>query len=141
MGRALVERKIHPDLILCSPARRTRQTLDLASSAMRTKPKTEICDALYAFGDGAAYLNVIHTQPGKVETLMLVGHNPSLISLADRLAGSGEGPALAAIRRKFPTAAVAFFTFAASRWSDVAWGSGNLEWFLTPKMIDKAPDS
>jgi phosphohistidine phosphatase len=140
MGRALVERRISPDLILCSPAKRTRQTLDLATAAMLSKPKAEICEALYAFGDGTVYLDVIHKQPGKLPTLMLIGHNPSLAALADRLAGGGEKRALAAMRRKFPTAALAYFTFAADRWSDVDWGSGKLEWFLTPKMIDRAPE-
>jgi phosphohistidine phosphatase len=137
MGRALAERKLIPDLILCSPAKRTRQTLELAGNAMRARPKTTISDALYAFGDGTAYLALINKQAKTSPTLMIIGHNPSLAALADRLAGSGDERALAAMRRKFPTAAVAYISFPATRWSDVGWGSGKLEWFLTPGTLDQ----
>ena len=137
MGKALSERDIVPDLILCSPARRARQTLDLALSAMGAKPKTTVAEALYAFGDGTAYLALIRKQAKSCRTLMIVGHNPSLAALADRLASSGEDRSLAALRRKFPTAAVACLSFPVARWSDVGWGSGKLEWFLTPKMLDR----
>ncbi len=137
MGEALAERDLVPDLILCSPARRTRQTLDLMAEGMRAKPVTSISEALYAFGDGSAYLQVINEQPKGRSPLMIIGHNPSLASLADRLAGDGDERALIAMRRKFPTAAVALLAFRASRWRDVGWGSGKLEWFLTPKMLDR----
>jgi phosphohistidine phosphatase len=137
MGEALAERDLVPDLILCSPAKRTRQTLDLVTEGMRAKPRTKVSEALYAFGDGSAYLRAINEQPKGRSLLMIIGHNPSLASLADRLAGNGEESALTAMRRKFPTAAVAYLTFPASRWRDVGWGSGKLEWFLTPKMLDR----
>ena len=137
MGEALAEHGLVPELILCSPAKRTRQTLDLVAEGMRAKPKTNVSEALYAFGDGSGYLRAINEQPKRRSPLMIIGHNPSLAALADRLAGSGDERALNAMRRKFPTAAVAFFTFRASRWRDVGWGSGKLEWFVTPKMLDR----
>src|SRR5688572_15757002 len=111
MGIALAERKLTPDLILCSPARRTRQTLELLLPARATKPKIDFPEALYVFGDGTAYLDVIHKRAKTAPTLMIIGHNPSLAALADRLAGSGHELSLAAMRRKFPTAAIAYLTF------------------------------
>jgi phosphohistidine phosphatase len=135
MGAALVERDVIPDLILCSPAKRTRQTLELAVAAMQAKPPVALSDSLYTFGDGAAYLSLINKQPAKARILMLIGHNPSLAALAERLAGSGNEHALDALHRKFPTAAVALLTFPAARWRDVDWSSGRLEWFLTPRML------
>ncbi|MDP9138139.1 MAG: histidine phosphatase family protein [Pseudomonadota bacterium] len=138
MGRAIAERKSIPDLILCSPAKRTRQTLDLATGAMQAKPKSVISDALYVFGDGAAYLALINKQDKAGATLMIIGHNPSIAALADRLSAGGEERSLEAMRGKFPAAATACISFSAARWSDVGWGSGKLEWFLTPRTLDQA---
>ena len=137
MGKVLAERNVVPDLILCSPAKRTRRTLDLVIDAMRARPKTTIADDLYAFGDGTAYLARINKQAKTCATLMIIGHNPSLSALGDRLCGSGDERALAAMRRKFPTGAVALISFPAARWSDIGWGGGKLEWFLTPKSLDE----
>ena len=103
MGKALAERNVVPDLILCSPAKRTRRTLELVIDAMRARPKTTIADDLYAFGDGTAYLARINKQAKTCATLMIIGHNPSLAALGDRLCASGDERGLAAMRRKFPT--------------------------------------
>ena len=137
MGTALAERNLVPDVILCSPAKRTRRTLELVIDAMRARPKTTIADDLYAFGDGTAYLARINKQAKTCATLMIIGHNPSLAALGDRLCAGGDERALAAMRKKFPTGAVALISFPAARWSDVGWGGGKLEWFLTPKSLDE----
>src|SRR4029450_6187924 len=47
MGKAMAERGIDPDLVLCSSARRTRDTLGLVLPELRVEPKVVYEDALY----------------------------------------------------------------------------------------------
>jgi phosphohistidine phosphatase len=69
-----------------------------------------------------------------VGSVLLIGHNPGLERLALSLAGGGEG--LAAVRRKFPTGALATLEFA-GRWRELRPGSAQLTDFLTPKQLAK----
>src|SRR5687768_3240329 len=62
MGRALAGKNCIPELILCSPARRTRDTLKLTIDALGIKPPIAYEDQLYSFGNGDSYLNVISAQ-------------------------------------------------------------------------------
>jgi phosphohistidine phosphatase len=139
MGRALAERGLIPDRILCSPARRTRDTLKLVLNAMAIKPPISYDDQLYVFGDGTAYLNAIGRQKTS-SALMLIGHNPSAQNLAQRLAVTGDVSAMNRIRRKFPTAAVAVIELPIDNWAELQTASGaggDLQLFLTPKMLEK----
>ena len=137
MGRALAGKNCIPELILCSPARRTRDTLKLTIDALGIKPPIAYEDQLYSFGNGDSYLNVISAQK-KVSPLMVVGHNPSVQSLTLRLLAQQDGTVMERIRRKFPTAAVAIVALPIEEWRQVQSKSdvgGEIELFLTPKML------
>lgn len=139
IGRALAERDVIPDRILCSPARRTRDTLKLLIDAMAISPPVSYEDQLYVFGDGTAYLNAICRQK-KAPVLMLIGHNPSAHNLAQSLAATGDVSAMNRMKRKFPTAAVAVIALPIDDWSELqtaSGASGELQLFLTPKMLEK----
>jgi phosphohistidine phosphatase len=138
MGRALARRGFIPEKILCSPACRTRQSLKLVLDKMAASPAVVYDQALYAFGDGTAYLERLRLE-NHGESLMLMGHNPSVQNLALKLCTSGDPASLAAIAHKFPTAAVAIIMLPADRWSELAPEprlSGELKLFLTPKTLD-----
>jgi phosphohistidine phosphatase len=70
-----------------------------------------------------------------MRSVMLVGHNPGLEELAVELAGQGHGKLVAALRRKFPTGALAEFRVDAPRWRHFARGC-ELVSFVTPKELD-----
>ena len=75
MGTAMTADRVIPDLVLCSPARRTRETLDDVLSRLPTVPQVVIVDAFY----GAAsvdYVNAISEFGGTARHLLVVGHNP-----------------------------------------------------------------
>lgn len=138
MGKALARRGLIPEKILCSPARRTRETLKLVLEGMEASPAVVYDQALYAFGDGIAYLDRLRME-NHGATLMLIGHNPSVQNLALRLCASGDADLRAAIGRKFPTAAAAIIMLPAKRWSELPPQpqiSGELKLFLTPKTLD-----
>src|ERR687890_227229 len=52
MGRVMRERALIPDLVLCSPARRARDTWKLAAEELKAKPRLLIEEAIYDFGNG-----------------------------------------------------------------------------------------
>jgi phosphohistidine phosphatase len=90
-GRWLVDMGYLPDLVLCSPARRTRETWHGVAEQLTRAPRTEYLEALY----GAALTELVgavtEADPD-ASTLLLIGHNPGLsqlTALLDPTTGSG----------------------------------------------------
>jgi phosphohistidine phosphatase len=137
-GGYMRERELVPDLVLSSPATRTRETLRLVLDKIGRSPRILFDEALYDFGSGARLLEAIREHGGDARTLMLVGHNPALQQLASMLAGAGEPELLALMERKFPTAALAVIDFEATSWNAIRQGKGTLAAFVTPKGLAAA---
>ena len=135
MGREIARRGFQPQLVLCSPARRAQETWDLAAAQLSPAPAEQTVAELYDFGDGTALLDLIHTQGGAVRSLMLVGHNPSMENLADRLCASGGSDLRNTMATKFPTAALAVISFDQEDWSSTTWSTGNLSHFICPRDL------
>src|SRR4029079_5755701 len=77
MGKAMTERGIDPDLVLCSSARRTRDTLALVLPELRVEPKVVYEDRLY-HPRAAELLQRVREIPPGSSRVMIVGHNPEL---------------------------------------------------------------
>lgn len=120
----------HPDLVLCSSALRTRETLDRMSKAFGDA-EVVIDDELYG-ATGDLLLVRLRGVADRFETVAVIGHNPGVHDLAITLAGSGAG--LGGMRAKFPTGALAVLAFDGP-WREVAPGRGRLEAFVTPKDL------
>ena len=134
MGAFLAARELTPDLILCSPAQRTLQTLNLALTALKSRPKIEYDRALY-LAAVPALLAILRQTPDEAGHVMIVGHNPGLQNFALKLIGGGKSAERRAIARKFPTAAIAVITFDAAHRKNVTPGSGELALFTTPMRL------
>jgi phosphohistidine phosphatase len=74
----------HPQSILCSPAQRTRQTLELISSAFGKVIPTSYERDFY-YGGTEAFFEAIIALPPEITTAMIVGHNPTLSYAASQL--------------------------------------------------------
>ena len=133
-GRALRELGFVPSLVLCSPAQRTRETLGLALPQMELAHAPEIVldDKLYLAAP-AEMLKLIKTVSANHASLLAVGHNPGMHNLADALAGPGPEALNEKLAEKFPTAAIAVFTFNKKSWRDIGPRTGRLTAFWTPK--------
>lgn len=124
---------LRPDLVLCSPSQRTRETLALVAGEIGD-PKVTYPEDLYLAEPETLLASVQATKAG-IRHLMLVGHNPGLQDFAASLLGSGDAADRRAIAAKLPTAALVVMTFAVKRWRDVAPATGRLEQFMTPKRL------
>ena len=134
IGKHLTQLGFKPDLILCSTAKRTRQTLDqiaphLDLTECVTRHDQEIYDA-----SAADLLDILQHRGGSARNILLIGHNPGLQTLILQLAGSGDAAQLAFISEKFPTAALAILTFDSDYWRDISPGSGRLQTFASPML-------
>lgn len=134
MGRHLADADIVPDLLLCSPAKRTQETLALLQDAGASAGDVRVEESLY---DATAedLLARLQTLPDAVNSVMLVGHNPSLQQLGVALAASGKR--LDRFTRKYPTAALATLRASVERWADLAPGTAKLTGFVRPKELRK----
>jgi phosphohistidine phosphatase len=133
MAEHLRRKGIAPELVLCSPARRTRQTLKRLAPGLGKDADVQIEPKLYA-APARDLLEVLHEVPDEVESVMLIGHNPGIQDLALSLASAGsEVPRL---RSNFPTAALATLEFDGG-WRELAPGSAALVSFLKPKELSR----
>jgi phosphohistidine phosphatase len=121
---------IRPELVLCSPAIRARQTLARVRRALGD-PKVSFDEVLYA-ADAEVLLGRLRAVPAGTGTVLVVGHNPGLQDLALELASSGA--ALGRLRKKLPTCALVSLTFEGA-WSDLGAGSAELVGFLVPRDL------
>lgn len=134
MGRAMTERGIDPELVLCSSARRTVDTLALVLPELKVEPKVEYEDALY-HASPAEMLEMLRAiQPG-ASRVMIVGHNPEIQRLALDLIGSGSKHMRDRLQEKYPTAGLVVINFTAGLWSSVDVNSGSLNLFLAPRDL------
>ena len=122
---------IAPELVLCSPSRRTRQTLKRLAPGLGKNVDVQIEPELYA-APASDLLQVLHEVPDEVESVMLIGHNPGIQDLALGLAGAGSG--IPRLRSKFPTAALATLELNGT-WRELAPGNGELVSFVKPKEL------
>lgn len=98
-----------PDLVLVSPAARTRETWDAARSsfpAARIEPR----ERLYLAAP-QTIRDVVDEASDEADTIMVIGHNPGLQELGVQLVADGGAPRPQAERMQdgFPTAAAWVF--------------------------------
>jgi phosphohistidine phosphatase len=134
MGAFMAANGIVPQLILCSPAVRTRQTVDLILPFLRPAPTVEYEEALY-LAAATVLLARVRKVGRHVGHLMLVGHNPGMHGLAAALPKPGDSEEQRALGAKFSTAGLAVITFQQVEWRKVRTGSGRLEHFMVPKRL------
>jgi phosphohistidine phosphatase len=130
-----------PDVVLVSPAVRTKQTWELAWEAMKDQaplPEVEFLPELYGADPGQLLRAIRLASATDPARLMLVGHNPGLHELGLALAGGGDAEARAALADNLPTSGLAVFDFASDDWNDVAFGRGRLVRLITPKRLKHA---
>ncbi len=134
MGEAIRAMGIRPDLILCSPSLRTRQTLDLAKvRAWDNLPEVRYDERLY-HTPAPVLMEVLRALPSTVDHAMIVGHNPGLQALAIDLMRTGPKHAVRALEAKFPTAGLASLRLDIRGWPELRAGVGELLFFTTPKL-------
>jgi phosphohistidine phosphatase len=126
---------------MCSAAVRTRQTTDLIATAMGDRLPVDAYRSLYQ-ADTDLVLQYLREVDEEVTSLLVVGHNPTMVRLAWELlqdgAGGGEvaepnaGDRATLESHGFPTCSLAVLTLEVAAWEDVTPGCGRLEGVFKP---------
>ncbi|PYS76978.1 MAG: hypothetical protein DMF66_11785 [Acidobacteria bacterium] len=128
LGRFMRKQKLRPDLILCSPAERARQTVSLVVEAAGLGVPLRYDERIYE-ATSARLVEVVSQIEEDAGEAMLVGHNPGLEVLLERLTGES---------RRMPTAALARVALDVEKWSKVRDGAGRVELFVKPRELTVA---
>jgi phosphohistidine phosphatase len=145
MGRWLRAAGYPPDQVMCSTARRARETWQLALARLGATPPVSFDSRVYQ-ASATQLLGLVRGTPSAAKTLLIVGHDPAVPELALALAAASQladvgcvsdaGPPAAfdRMRAKFPTAAIAILEFTGS-WDELVPGSAQLTRFVTPRDL------
>lgn len=134
MGRYMRQAGYQPDIVVCSTAERTRQTLSLVETQIPL-PQATFSRDLYLCGprDVIRFLNALAGPHGDV---LVVGHNPDLELAVQLLAHPGSNPDLhRAIQQKYPTAGLVVMEVAGGADYPGTPGTAELIDFQTPKSL------
>ena len=133
IGRWLHEHGYQPDVVVCSAARRTRQTWDLVAPELGGSPAVRFEPRVYA-ASAMTLLYLAQELPSRYRTALLIAHNPGLSELASQLAAptatdDGPRPGIS-----LPTAAVAVLEFPGD-WPSLTPGQARLIDTITPAAL------
>jgi len=122
-GNLFKSKNIVPDMIISSPAKRAIKTAELfAENIGFTEKIVQNKDFYEAYMEDI--LSVLKTVPENINTLMIVGHNPTWENLASRLTGEYVS---------MPTCAVAIIDFKKEKWSEITFKTCTLSELFKPK--------
>ena len=125
--------QLSPDLVLCSPAARARETFDLVRGAVAGRPEIRYEPALY-LADAGGLLAQLRQIPESVDSVMLVGHNPGLHELAMLLSDTQAGALPGRLATGLPTAALVRFEVGGD-WGGLIRRGARLVALVTPKEL------
>jgi len=120
-----------PDRVVVSPALRARQTWERAAASLVLDGPPTVDERIYE-NTVEAVLAAITETSEDVQTLVVVGHNPSMGELASALDdGQGDPDARRGLQAGFPTGAVAVFEVGAT-FGELEPGAATLTAFEVP---------
>ena len=109
MGRLLRQHDLSPDLVLSSTAERANATAQLVAEAVGYQGTVQRIEDLYQAG-AATLLSAIGRIEDRFARPLVIGHNPAMADLLERLSGGFQ---------PFPTAALAWLELDIDHWRDI----------------------
>ena len=125
IGKRLASEKPHPEMVVCSPAARTRETADIVLKHAKLKVDVKFDEHIYE-ASLRDLLHVVADIPDDKQVAMMIGHNPGFEELVAYFSGE---------HRRMPTCALAKIRLDVESWKDMRADEGTLEWFITPKEL------
>ena len=112
MGEFLYRQNLVPEWIVCSAARRARETAERVAEAAGYDGEILRIEQLYG-AEPSEYLAALRAVPEQVGRALLIGHNPGMEDLLELLTGQWE---------RLPTAAIAQLHVPVDSWVYVRSG-------------------
>ena len=130
LGVLMRAKGYQPDLALCSPAVRTRETLDCVLEALEA-PKIDYIENIYngSLDDYLALLQNVHSEFDRV---LIVGHNPIIHALAANLALDDGSAEAGRLTMGYAPGTLTVLEFAGDRWSDLVHYENKVQDLIAP---------
>lgn len=126
----LITAGFDPDLVLCSSALRTRQTVEQIARALPASIPVLIEDRLYLAEPNDLLARLREIDEG-VPTVLMVGHNPGIQALAVGLLAPAERHRIPT----FPASALAVLDLTVPRWAELGAATARLVDYVTPRSL------
>ena len=125
MGNALKERKIKPDLIISSSAKRAKKTAKGLAEELGYKGEFLFLDTLYMCEPDQWFDTIQHID-NTYESIFIVGHNPEITEVTNMLIDDYID--------NIPTLGIVAFDVAAKKWKKFERQTTKMQFFIYPKM-------
>jgi phosphohistidine phosphatase len=135
LAQWIAAHELRPDLVLCSPARRTRETLEELLGAFPRPAEIRYDDELY-LGDADRLLDHLRELPEGARRVLLVGHNPGLHELAQMLSDATSGRLADRLADNLPTSGLAQFEVATG-WAGLRRRGARLKALVGPRDLGR----
>lgn len=140
IARTLGRRGWHPQQVLCSTARRARETWEALASAWAAGgadpvPPPVFLDGLY-LAPPQSILDELAALPDDVASVLVIGHNPGLHKLATALSRHGQAKLREKLDTDFPTCALAVIAVSSQTWVELEPSCARLEDLIFPDELE-----
>ena len=120
LANAMLHKKISCDIIFCSSAARACQTCDAVASSITGEVPIQKKEELYYIDLNKA-MNFVKNLNESYESVLIVGHNPTMSALATQLTGN---------KIHFTTGILKYLELDINSWDDIVPSCGKLVWSL-----------
>ncbi|MCW2810442.1 MAG: histidine phosphatase family protein [Friedmanniella sp.] len=131
IGTFLGEHDLHPDLVLCSTAVRTRETWTRAAADRLADVTVRLEPTIYRAWV-PELVGLLRALPDSVRTAVLVGHAPGVPDVVEHLCPRTDAEDWNRLEAKFPTSGVALVEVPGS-WAELGKGRARLRQFAVPR--------
>ena len=128
IGQYFKTSTIIPELILCSPAERTRETVALVLKTARWSTEVRYDQRIYE-ASAQRLAEVVSQIDNDRKVAMLVGHNPGLEDLLLLFTGNAE---------VMPTGAIAKLLLKTTKWETAIEKRATLDWIVRPRDLEES---
>jgi|WetSurMetagenome_2_1015567.scaffolds.fasta_scaffold296433_2 phosphohistidine phosphatase len=123
----LIEQEARPGLILCSHANRARETAVMVAEGLTYPAENIRVEPSIYHGNEDDLLSLIVALPDELDSVMIVGHNPTLTSVANHF--------LHEPIEWLPTSGIACFEFHTDLWENIKTAKKRTKFVISPKKL------
>lgn len=126
IAKVIKKNKLIPDVIITSPAARTKETVKVLKKELDFDGKQIVADNLY-MGEPEDFIETIKEVNNKHNTVLMVAHNPGLEAYLQIMGGEIEA---------VPTGGLGYIVLVLEDWKDISFDTmGDLVGFWRPKEL------
>jgi len=130
LGTEMKRLDLIPDLILCSPAVRTKQTLEGLKDTLDLE-NVEHPEILYN-GSTGDYLYQIQQVSDEYNSILFLAHNPSIYELVILLGGIGNDGVMQRLSEGYQPASLSVVDVKSETWADIQPAVNTLNTIMNP---------